>query len=168
MAFSIYDASLPVYSRLLKALSAQIDKAEAYATEKKIKPEVLVTARLYPDMFSFAEQVRSACGHAVRGAARLSGAELPAFEGNDATFADLKARIDWAIGFVSKIQPAQLAGAEDREVVFPVGQSERRMSGRGYLLEFSMPNFMFHATAAYAVLRHNGVPLHKADFIGGS
>jgi hypothetical protein len=166
MALSIYDASLPVYSRLLNALAAVLDKAAAYAEAKKIKPEVLVTARLYPDMWSLAEQVRGACNHAVRGAARLSGAEIPAFDGKDATFADLKARIDWALHFIATFTPQQFAGAEDREVVFPAGPSERRMSGRAYLLEFSMPNFMFHTTTAYAILRHNGVPLRKADFLG--
>ena len=110
--------------------------------------------------------MRGACNHAVRGSARLSGAEIPAFEGKDVTIADLKARIDWALGFMRTFTPQQFAGAEDREVVFPAGQSERRMSGRAYLLEYSMPNFMFHTTAAYAILRHNGVPLRKADFLG--
>jgi uncharacterized protein len=166
MAFSIYDASLPVYMRLLKALSATLDKAAAYAAQKKVKPEVLIGARLYPDMWSLGEQVRAACNHAVCGPARLTGTPLPPFEGDDATFADLKARIDWALEFGASLKPEQFAGAEDREVVFPSGDGERRMVGRAYLVEFSMPNFMFHATAAYAILRHNGVPIHKADFLG--
>jgi uncharacterized protein len=166
MAFSIYDASLPVYVRLLKALAANLDKAAAHASEKKIKPEALVTARLYPDMFTLAEQVRSACNHAVRGGARLSATAVPDFEGKDDTFADLKARIDWALAYLATLKPEQFHNAEDREVVFPVGNGERRLSGRAYLLTFSMPNFMFHATTAYDILRHNGVPLRKADFIG--
>ena len=166
MAFSIHEASLPVYLRLLKGLAANLDKAAAYAEEKRVKPEVLITARLYPDMWSFAEQVRGACNHATRGAARLAGVAVPSFEGKDATFDDLKARLDWAVGFVAGVNAPDLAGAEDREVVFPAGNRDRRMSGRAYLLEFSMPNFMFHATVAYAILRHNGIPLHKADFLG--
>jgi hypothetical protein len=166
MAFSTYDASVPVYSRILGSLAAILDKAAAFAEDKKIKPEVLIAARLYPDMWSLGEQVRGACNHAVRGGARLSKSELPAFEGADATLADLKARIDWTLAFISGLKPAAFAGAEDREIVFPAGKSERRMSGRDYLLAFSMPNFMFHATAAYAILRHNGVPLHKNDFLG--
>jgi hypothetical protein len=166
MAFSIYDASIPVYVRLLRALAANLDKAAAHAAERKIKPEALVTARLYPDMFTLAEQVRAACNHAVRGGARLTATPVPAFDGKDDTFADLKARIDWALGFVTGLGEEQFAGAEEREVVFPSGNAERRLSGRDYLLTFPMPNFMFHATTAYDILRHNGVPLHKADFLG--
>jgi hypothetical protein len=166
MAFTIYDASIPVYVRLLTALSANLDKAAAHAAERKIKPEALITARLYPDMFSLAEQVRAACNHAVRGGARLTGTAVPSFDGKDETFADLKARIDWALSFVTGLARDQFAGAEEREVVFPAGNAERRLSGRDYLLAFSMPNFMFHATTAYDILRHNGVPLHKANFLG--
>jgi hypothetical protein len=166
MAFTIYDASIPVYVRLLKALAGNLDKAAAHASERKIKPEALIAARLYPDMFSLAEQVRAACNHAVRGGARLTGSPLPSFDGKDETFADLKARIDWALAFVTGLRPEQFADAEEREVVFPSGNAERRLSGRDYLLAFSMPNFMFHATTAYDILRHNGVPLHKADFLG--
>jgi hypothetical protein len=166
MPFTIYDASIPVYLRLLKALSANIDKAAAHASEHKIKPEALITARLYPDMFTFAEQVRSACNHAVRGGARLTGTSPPSFDGKDATFDELKARVAWTLEFLGGLPANQFAGAEDREVVFPTGNTERRLSGRDYLLAFSMPNFMFHATTAYDILRHNGVPLHKADFIG--
>jgi hypothetical protein len=91
---------------------------------------------------------------------------VPSFEGKDETFADLKARIDWALAFVAGLPPDQFAGAEDREVVYPIGNSERRLSGRDYLLAFSLPNFMFHATTAYDILRHSGVPLRKPDFLG--
>ncbi len=167
MAFTIHDASMPVYLRQLKALAAIVNKAEAHATEKKIKPEALIRARLYPDMFNFAEQVWASTNHAVRGAARLTGSALPSFEGKDETFADLKARIDWALGFLATLKPEQFDKAEDREVVFPAGGgTERRMSGGQYLQAFSMPNFMFHTTTAYDILRHNGVPLSKGDFIG--
>src|SRR5262245_2783542 len=109
MAFSIHDASLPVYVRLLKALSANLDKAAAHAAEKKIKPDALITARLYPDMFTLAEQVRSACNHAVRGGARLSSTAVPNFDGKDATFDELKARIDWALQFLGSLTGEQLA-----------------------------------------------------------
>jgi hypothetical protein len=166
MAFTIYDASIPVFTRLLKALAANLDKAAAHAADHKIKPEALITARLYPDMFTLAEQVRAACNHAVRGAARLTGATAPDFAGTDASFADLKARIDWALGFLAGLPAEGFAGAESREVVLPAAGGERRLSGGDYLLALAMPNFMFHATTAYDILRHNGVPLHKADFLG--
>jgi hypothetical protein len=117
-------------------------------------------------MWSVSEQVRAACNHATRGPARLTGTPPPAFDGKDATFEDLKARIAWAIAFAEGIPQSGFDGAEDREIVFPTGDEERRLTGRDYLLGFSMPNFYFHVTTAYDILRHNGVPLEKDDFVG--
>jgi hypothetical protein len=166
MPLTMYQASVPVYGRLLRNLAGILDKAAAHAAAKKIDPAILMSARLYPTMWSVAEQVRAACNHATRGPARLTGTPPPAFDGKDATFDDLKARIAWAIAFAEGIPESAFEGAEDREIVFPTGDTERRLSGRDYLLGFSMPNFYFHVTTAYDILRHNGVPLKKDDFIG--
>jgi hypothetical protein len=166
MPLTIYQASVPVYVRLLRNLSGILDKAASHAAANKIDPAILVSARLYPDMWSVAEQVRAACNHATRGPARLTGTPPPAFDGKDATFEDLKARIAWAIDFAAGIPQDAFDGAEDREIVFPTGDTNRTLSGRDYLLGFSMPNFYFHVTTVYDILRHNGVALDKDDFIG--
>ena len=163
---TIYEASVPVYVRILTALLETLGKAEAFAAQRKIDPSILLGARLYPDMWSLAEQVRAACNHATRGPARLTAGSPPSFEGKDASFADLKGRIRWAINFAESIPESAFVDAESREIVFPAGDSQRKLSGREYLLAFSMPNFYFHATTAYDVLRHNGVPLEKDDFVG--
>jgi len=166
MPLTMYQASVPVYGRLLRNLSGILDKAAAHAAAKKIDPTILIYARLYPTMWSVSEQVRAACNHATRGPARLTGTPPPAFDGKDATFQDLKARIAWAIAFAEGIPQSAFDAAEDREIVFPTGDDERRLTGRDYLLAFSMPNFYFHVTTAYDILRHNGVPLEKDDFVG--
>jgi hypothetical protein len=166
MPLTMYQASVPVYARLLRNLSGILDKAAEHAAAKKIDPMILIYARLYPTMWSVSEQVRAACNHATRGPARLTGTPPPAFDGKDATFEDLKARIAWAIAFAEGIPQSGFDGAEDREIVFPTGDEERRLTGRDYLLGFSMPNFYFHVTTAYDILRHNGVPLEKDDFVG--
>ncbi|HVY19870.1 MAG TPA: DUF1993 domain-containing protein [Bauldia sp.] len=166
MPFSTYDVTVPVYRRLLAALSAILDKAAAYAVEKDVEPEVLITARLYPDMFSLAEQVWATTNHAVRGTGRLAGIPLPTYTGPDDTFADLKARIAWALAHLEPLEAKQFEGADAKTIVFPAGDQERRMSGSDYLLAFSLPNFYFHLSMAYAILRHNGVPLGKDDFVG--
>jgi uncharacterized protein len=165
--FTIYQASVPVYVRTLTALSGTLEKAEADAKAREIDASILLSARLYPDMWSLAEQVRAACNHATRGPARLTGGSPPSFDGEDDSFAGLKARIKWAIDFAKSIPESAFDGAESREIVFPVGSAgQRKLSGRDYLLAFSMPNFYFHATTAYDILRHNGVPLEKDDFVG--
>lgn len=166
MSLSAYDVTVPVYRRLLATLTATLDKAAAYAAEKKVDPAVLITARLYPDMWSVAEQVRATCNHAIRGTARLAGVPIPAFEGKDATFADLKARVAFTVAHLDGIDAKAMAEGDTRTIVFPAGDSERRMTGADYLLTFSLPNFYFHLTTVYDILRHNGVPLVKEDFIG--
>jgi hypothetical protein len=165
MTFSMYQISVPVYARTLTALAGILDKAAAHAEAKKIKPEALITARLFPDMWSLAEQVRAACNHATRGPARLTGLAIPEFQGKDATFADLKARVAWALAFVKGLEPGQFEASAERSITFALGDESRTMSGAEYLLHFSLPNFHFHATTAYDILRHNGVALEKGDII---
>jgi len=162
----MYQATVPVYVRLLTLLSAILDKAAAHAAAKKIDPAVLLTARLYPDMWSLAEQVRAATNFPVRSSARFAGLPIPQFDGKDASFEDLKARIAWTIAFITGIDPAKIDGTEDKEIVFPSGDTQRKMSGKDYLLIFTLPNFYFHLTTAYDILRHNGVPIGKDDFMG--
>ena len=163
---SIYQISVPVYARILTALGTILDKAAAHAAAQKIKPEALLGARLFPDMWSLAEQVRAACNHATRGPARLSGVPIPEFDGKDASFADLKARIDWTLAFLKGLKPAQFEGGAERSLTIPFGAEQRTMTGEQYLLYSSLPNFYFHATTAYNLLRHNGVPVGKLDFLG--
>ena len=166
MPLSMYQATVPVYVRLLAALSSTLDKAAAHAAAKKVDPAVFITARLYPDMWSLAEQVRAATGHMVRGTSRLAGVPIPTFDGKDATFDDLKARIAWTTAHLKGLDEKALADAAEKTIVFPAGDKERRMSGADYLLVFSLPNVYFHLTTAYAILRHNGVPISKDDFTG--
>lgn len=166
MSLSIYEVTVPVYLQLLAGLSAILDKAAAYAEAKKIEPAVLLTARLYPDMWSLAHQVNAVCNHAVRGTARLAGMDPPAFDGKDASFADLQARIAWAVAHLKGVDQAALNAGGDRTIAFPAAGAEKRMSGKAYLLEYSLPNLYFHLTTAYDILRHNGVHLVKDDFLG--
>ncbi len=166
MPLSMFQASVPVYVRILTQLDATLDKAAAHAEAKKIKPEALITARLFPDMWSLAEQVRAACNHATRGPARIAGLPIPEFDGNDDTFAALKARVAWALAFLKGLSAGQFEGTDERTLTFPMGREQRTLTGEQYLLFFSMPNFYFHATTAYDILRHNGVPISKTDFMG--
>ena len=166
MPLSIYQVTVPVYIRLLATLSATLDKAAAHAAAKKVNPAVYLTARLYPDMWSLAQQVNATCNHAVRGTARLADVPIPTFDGKDASFDELKARIAWATAHLQGLDEKALADAVERTIVFPTGDSERRMAGADYLLAFSLPNFYFHLTTAYDILRHNGVPISKGDFTG--
>jgi hypothetical protein len=166
LTLSVYTITVPQYVNLLAVLGATLDKGVAFAKAKKFDPAILINARLYPDMWSLAEQVRAACSHMVRGTSRLAGIPIPTFDGKDATFDDLKARIAWTVAHLNGLDANALAGAAEKEIVFPAGDAERRMSGADYLVKFSLPNVYFHLAAAYAILRHNGVPLVKEDFVG--
>ena len=166
MAFSIYEASIPVYLRQLNALSAILAKAAAYSAERKIDPAALINARLYPDMIPLAGQVQSACNHARRGAARLSGAEPERVEDKESTFAELQALIARTVESLKRMDPKKMEGMETGTVTFPSGDRKTTMSAPDYLHHFSMPNFYFHVTTAYAILRHNGLEIGKADFMG--
>jgi len=159
-------ASAPRFVNLLKNLSAILDKAQAHCAAKKIDPLVLTAARLYPNMFSLARQVQVACDSSKGAVARLSGTEIPKHEDTEKTFEELKARIATTIAFIESVKPAQLDGTEDREITLKIGGNELKFNGLQYLFGFAWPNFYFHVTTAYAILRHNGVELTKQDFIG--
>ena len=166
MPFSIFEASVPVYTRRLEALSAILDKAVAYASQRKIDPAVLIQARLYPDMLPLARQVQISCSYALRGSARLSGAEPTSLEDRASSFDDLKALIAKTLEVLKGVDPKKMEGMEDREIPFPIGDGKMTLRGGDYLLHFSMPNFYFHVTTAYDILRHNGLEIGKDDFMG--
>ncbi|HET9904229.1 MAG TPA: DUF1993 domain-containing protein [Xanthobacteraceae bacterium] len=166
MTISMYKASAPIFVQFLNALSGVLDKAAAHAEQKKIDQAYLVTARLYPDMFSLARQVQQATAHAVNACARTAGLEPPALPEAAATLADLKARIAAAVDFVRSLKPAQIDGSEDRKIVVTMASGTREFTGLSYLLNHCLPHFYFHVTTAYDILRHNGVEIGKRDFMG--
>lgn len=166
MPLSLYQASVPVFRQILGALDGLLDKAEAYAAERKIDPSVLLQTRLFPDMFPLVRQVQIACDHAKGAAARLAGVAVPSYEDTEATLAELKARIARTLAFVDGFKPAQIDGAEERPVTLKLRHAELNFTGQHYLLHFALPNFFFHATTAYDILRHCGVPVGKRDFMG--
>ncbi len=166
MTLSIFDVAVPTFDRRLKALSALIDKAAAHAEAKKIDPSVLINDRLYPDMFPFWRQVQAAASHAVNATARLAGAALPEFGEIEHSFDGLKARIEQALAAIHGFQPGDIAGGDERTITLTMGGRERQMKGLDYYLNSALPNFYFHATTAYNILRHNGVEIGKRDFIG--
>ena len=162
----MYQASTPRFAAMLRNLSTLIDKAEAHCAAKKIEPAALTTARLFPDMFPFTRQVQIACDTAKGAVARLAGVEVPKHEDNEETFAELKARIAKTLDFIQTIKPAQIDGSEDKNIHLKLGPREVDYKGMQYLLGFALPNFYFHVTTAYDILRHNGVELAKRDYIG--
>ena len=166
MQISMYQASAPRFVNTLKNLSAILDKAQAHADAKKIEPKVLTAARLFPDMFAMSRQVQSACDTAKGAVARLAGVEVPVHEDTEQTLEELKARIAKTIAFINTVKPSQVDGSEDKEVVLKFRTGEVRMKGMQYLLGHALPNFYFHATTAYDILRHNGVEVGKRDYIG--
>lgn len=167
MAISMYTASVPVIRQMLSSLNEILNKAETHATEKKIAPEALLTARLFPDMFPLTKQVQIASDFAKGIAARLAGVDLPSYEDKEQTFAELRERIAKTLAFVDSLTPEQIDGSEERDVVVFAGTPrEKKFSGLVYLLHYGMPQFFFHVTTAYDILRHNGVELGKRDFIG--
>jgi len=162
----MYQASTPRFANMLRNLSALIDKAEVHCATKKIDPAALTTYRLYPDMFPFTRQVQIACDTAKGAVARLAGAEIPKFEDTEQTFPELKARIAKTLDFIESVSASKIDGSEEKEVVLAMRSGERRFKGMQYLLGHAYPNFYFHVTTAYAILRHNGVDVGKGDFIG--
>lgn len=166
MNISMYQASIPVLLKSLANLAAILEKAEAHATDKKIDPAVFVQARLYPDMYPLARQVQIATDVAKGCAARLSGQNPPVYEDTETSFAELQSRIAKTIAFLEAFTPAQIDGTEESTVTLKVGGRERTFKGLPYLLEFVLPNVYFHTATAYAILRHWGVELGKADFLG--
>ena len=167
MAISMYTASVPVFVQYLTALSTVLKKAADHCAAKKIEPSVLVGARLYPDMFALARQVQIATDHAKGAAARLSGSEVPSFADTEATFEELEARIAKTLDYIKSFKPEQIDGSDDKDIVLKIGGKDYPFKGADYLTHFALPNFFFHLTTAYAILRHNGVEVGKRDFIGG-
>jgi len=167
MDHPMYTASVPVFKQMLGALKEVLRKAEAHATEKKIEPDAFLQARLFPDMFPLVRQVQVACDFGKSVPARLAGVDVPSYEDNERTFADLQARIDKTLAFAATIDPAKFEGSEGREIVLRAGTpKERRFSGQAYLLNYGLPQFFFHVTTSYALLRHNGVEIGKKDYMG--
>ena len=166
MALSMYQASVPVFVKTLSNLAAILDKGAAFAAARKIEPSVLLTYRLAPDMLNLTRQVQIAADHAKRAPARLGGIEPPVYEDNEASIADLKARIDKTIAFINTLKHGQIDGSEAREITLKIGGGSKTFTGQTYLLHNALPNFFFHVTTAYAILRHCGVDVGKKDFIG--
>ena len=167
MSTYMYTTSVPVFKQLLNSLSVILTKAETYATEKKFKPTVLLEARLSPDMFPLSRQVQIATDFARSVSARLAGVEVPAYDDNEQTFAELQARIGKTLSFIESLTPSQFEGSETREIVLRPGTpKEKKMVGHTYLFNYGFPQFLFHVTTAYAILRHNGLEVGKGDFMG--
>jgi hypothetical protein len=152
--------------KLLTALSAMLDKAAAHAAAQKIEPAAFLDARLFPDMWPLRQQVQATTNHVFRGMARLAGLPIPKITEAAGSFDDLKARISETLDFIKGIEPSAIDAGATREITFPIGEDKRVMSGEQYFLTFSLPNFYFHLTTCYDILRHNGVPLSKVDFLG--
>ena len=167
MQITMYQTVTTTAIRGLTNLDAILDKAAASAEARKFDPAILLNARLAPDMFTFTRQVQIACDFGKFMMARLSGTESPKFEDNEASFADLKARIAKTLEFVRSVPESAFAGAEDRDITVNAGPRKIDFKGLPYLVGYALPNFYFHLTTAYAILRHNGVELGKQDFIGG-
>jgi uncharacterized protein len=162
----MYEASAPRFANTLRNLSAILDKAQAHAEAKKLDPAVLCGMRLIADMFPLSRQVQIACDTAKGATARLAGLEIPKHEDNEVDFAQLKARIAKTIDFILSVSPEKLEGSEDKEVLLKVGGKDTRFTGMQYLLGHAYPNFYFHVTTAYNILRANGVDIGKRDYIG--
>ena len=166
MSLSMYELSVPTFVRMLNQLSSILDKAVAHAKSKQLEPTELISLRLHPDMWNLAAQVRAACNFPIRASGRLTGTAMPNFEGKDDSFEALKQRIAFTLKYVESVPTAAFDGSENKEIVFPRGDTQHKMSGQDYLSKFALPNFYFHLTAAYAILRQAGVALVKDDYLG--
>ena len=166
MTISMYQASVPVFVQGLKAMSLVLDKAESHCTAKKIDPAALLGARLIADMFPASRQFQIACDFAKGVNARLAGIEVPTWEDNEKTIADLKARIKKTIDYVEGFKPSQIDDSEGRDIALKIAGNPVSFKGQPYLLGFGLPNFYFHSAAAYSILRANGVDIGKRDFLG--
>jgi len=166
VAISIYDLLVPPVSKMLTNLDNVLKKAEADCETRKIDPSVLVSARLAPDMFPLVRQVQIMTDQAKGGASRLAGLEPPKWPDEEKTFADLHARLAKAIAYLNTFKPAQFDGAETRKIELKFPNASFSFVGKDYLLTNLLPNFYFHSTTAYAILRHNGVQVGKGDYLG--
>jgi hypothetical protein len=166
MSNLLYQATVPVFVQALGSLDAILEKASAYAEAHKIDPTVLLGSRLRPDMLPLVRQTQIVCDNAKNMVGRLAGGEVPRFEDNEATFADIKARIKKTLDYINRVRPEDVEAGETREIVFPIGPTKMKMKGSDYIFHFALPNFYFHLTTAYGILRHNGVELGKRDYLG--
>ena len=166
MTISMYQASVPRFINILGNLANILDKAQAHVEAKKIAEGTLPGYRLFPDMLPMTTQVQIACDSAKGVVARLAGVDIPVFEDNEKTLADLKARIAKTIAFIQTITPAQIDGTEEKDIVIKRGEKETHYKGMQFLLGHAVPNFYFHVTTTYNILRHNGVEIGKRDFLG--
>lgn len=166
MTLSIYELSVPVFVKFLTNLAGILDKAEAHCAARKIEPAAMLATRLSPNMFTLAQQVEVACDHAVSSSAVLAGLAQPAMAHAGDGFAAAKAQIAFAIDFLKSVTPEQMAGSEAREVAIKMGPRPRSFLGQTMLTDFTLPNFFFHVTTAYDILRHCGVELSKRDYTG--
>jgi uncharacterized protein len=166
MKISMYSASVGTYSRILTSLDTILDKAVAWADERKIDHAALLQARLAPDMFTLVKQVQIASDMIKGTVARLAAIEPPKYEDNEQSFADLKARIAKTRTFIQSVTEAQLEGSEQRDILLPMRTRTMEFKGLSYLQDFGTPNAYFHYTMVYALLRHNGLAIGKADFLG--
>lgn len=167
MTHFMYNTSVPVFKQMLSSLHAILAKAEAYTTEKKIEADALLQARLFPDMFPLVRQVQIATDFAKGISARLAGVEVPVVEDNEQSFAELQARIIKTIAFIEGLNSADFEGSQVREIVLRPGTpKEKKLFGHAYLSNYGLPQFFFHVTTVYAILRHNGVEIGKRDYMG--
>jgi len=166
MSLTMYQASIPSFLRMLGNLSTILDKAAAHAEAKKIDPSIFINARLTPDMFPLSRQVQIATDMVKGCAARLAGIEVPSYEDKESTFAELQARIAKTTAFLDSVSAAQIDGSEERPITVKFGSRELNFLGQAYLFDFVIPNFHFHLTTTYALLRHHGVEIGKKDYTG--
>jgi uncharacterized protein len=166
MSLSLYEASIPAFIHMLGNLSAILNKVEAHAEAKKIDHAIFINARLAPDMYPLSRQIQIATDIVKGCAARLSGVDVPSYEDNETTFADLHARIAKTVVFLQSVDAEQINHSEERIVMLKLRGHDVSFLAKPYLFNFVMPNFYFHITTAYAILRHNGVELGKMDYMG--
>ena len=166
MSLSMYSASVPIFTRILTNLDSFLGKAAAWADERKIDHNALLLSRLSPDMFTFTRQVQNACDFAAKTTARLAGADVPDYANTETSFAQLKERIATVLKYVQGFKAEQFNGAETRVIKLPMGGTTMELTGEQFFVGFGLPNFYFHATSAYNILRHNGIEIGKRDFLG--
>jgi uncharacterized protein len=167
MTSPMYTNSVPVFKQLLTALKANLTQADTHAAAKSIEPDAFLQARLYPDMFPLVKQVQIAADFARGISARLAGVEIPTYDGKEKSFADLDGLLAQTVGFLDGVRPLQFDGSEAKQIVLRPGTpKEKKLSGQAYLANYGLPQFLFHVTTAYAILRHNGLAIGKRDFMG--
>lgn len=167
MSMTMYAATVPVFRQILNSLAAVLEKAEAHAQEHRIEPDALLQARLFPDMFPLVRQVQIAADFAKGTTARLAGVPVPSYEDNEGTFSELQQRITKTLGFIDSVAEAEVNAGDTRAITHGTGERARHFpNGQAYVTRFALPNFFFHVTTSYAILRHNGVPIGKKDYIG--